>query len=280
MDKHHFFGLWLNGFHRINYLSWGKPVKDKTVIAVHGLTRNAHDFDFLAHYLSKAFHVVCPDIVGRGDSEWLPNKTDYGYPLYLSDMATLIAKLNVESVNWIGTSMGGIIGMMLAAQRNTPIKKLIINDVGSHISAQSLLRLSKYVGVDPEFNHLHEAEAYFRKTYNSFGPLTDEQWRHMTVNGVFKNKQGYYQLKYDPAIANVFNTKPIIDVDLSYFWLKINCPVLLIRGEESDLLPRSTVNWMKMTKPSLQVVEFAQCGHAPHLMSLEHVKVIENFLNE
>lgn len=280
MNKHHYLALWLNGFHKVNYFTWGHPNPNRTTIAVHGLTRNAHDFDFLAQHLSKDYHVICPDIVGRGLSDWLRNKTDYGYPLYLSDMASLISRLNVDSVNWIGTSMGGIIGMMLAAQENSPIKKLVINDVGTHIPATALQRLAKYVGLNPTFSSLRDAEDYFRKTYSSFGNLTDEQWRHMTVHGVFKTKDGLYQLSYDPAIVNVFNVQPIVDIDLSYFWLKITCPVLLIRGKESDLLSKNTVNWMKMSKPSMKFVEFDDCGHAPHLMSTEHVQIIKEFLDE
>jgi pimeloyl-ACP methyl ester carboxylesterase len=278
MRRKSFKALWLHGFHRVDYSEWGDPDNPRVLVCVHGLTRNSRDFDALADALCKTWRVVCPDVAGRGTSEWLAHKTDYGYPLYLSDMAALIARTGAETVDWVGTSMGGIIGMMLAAQAGTPIRKLVMNDVGSIITAASLQRLAAYVGKPAAFDTLDEAETYFRKTHHPFGRLTDSQWRHMAVHGVRKWPDGKYRLVYDPAIAGSFTGAPMADVDMSFIWNGIRCPVLAVRGAESDLLLPQTLALMKITHPALQVFEVPGCGHAPALMDPGQIAVIREFL--
>lgn len=278
MQRKNFKSLWLHGFHRVDYSEWGNPINPRVLICMHGLTRNSRDFDFLAEALSTHYRVICPDVVGRGTSEWLSHKSDYGYPLYLADMAALIARAGVETVDWVGTSMGGIIGMMLAAQPQTPIRKLVMNDVGSIVTGSALQRLAAYVGKPAAFSSIDEAEAYFRRTHFTFGPLSDAQWRHIALHGVSKWPDGQYRLVYDPGIAQTFSGAPIMDVDMSMIWNGVHCPTLVIRGAESDLLPVQTLNLMKLGHPALRIFEVPGCGHAPALMDATQINTIRDFL--
>ena len=280
MRRKSYKALWLHGFHRVDYSEWGDPDNPRVLFCVHGLTRNSRDFDALADVLCKDYRVICPDVVGRGTSEWLTHKTDYGYPLYLADMAALIARSGAEQVDWVGTSMGGIIGMMLAAQSGTPLRKLVLNDVGSIVSAVALQRLASYVGKPTAFDTVAEAESYFRHTHATFGALTDTQWRHITLHGVRRWPDGKYRLMYDPAIAAVFMGQPMADVDLSLIWNGVRCPTLVIRGQESDLLQPHTLALMKFVHPSLRVLEIPGCGHAPALMDPAQIKAVQDFLHE
>jgi len=280
MRRKSYKALWLHGFHRVDYSEWGDPDNPRVLFCVHGLTRNSRDFDALADALCKDYRVICPDVVGRGTSEWLTHKTDYGYPLYLADMAALIARSGAEQVDWVGTSMGGIIGMMLAAQSGTPVRKLVLNDVGSIVSAAALQRLASYVGKPMAFDTLAEAESYFRRTHATFGALTDAQWHHITLHGVRKWPDGKYRLMYDPAIAAVFVGPPMADIDMSLIWNSVRCPTLVMRGQESDLLRPHTLALMKFVHPSLRVLEIPGCGHAPALMDPVQIKAIQDFLHE
>src|SRR5258705_12854155 len=171
MASHNLSCLGPHGFHRVAYTEWAWPPGAPTVLCVHGLTRNGRDFDDLARSLSRRFRVVCPDVVGRGKSAWLSHAEDYGYPLYLADMTALIARLDVAEVDWVGTSMGGLIGMMAAAQPGTPTRRLVVNDVGPLIAKEGLQRIATYVGEDPDFDDLAQLEAYLRTVAASFGTL-------------------------------------------------------------------------------------------------------------
>jgi pimeloyl-ACP methyl ester carboxylesterase len=165
------------GFHRVAYTQFGESDNPRVLICVHGLTRNGHDFDTLAAALAGEYRVVCPDIVGRGASDWLANKHDYGYPQYLNDMVALMAHLNADSVHWVGTSMGGIIGMLLAAEGGSPITRMVMNDVGPLIPRAALERIVAYVGDDRHFSSMEGLDDYLREIYAPFGPLTDAQWQ-------------------------------------------------------------------------------------------------------
>ena len=165
------------GLHRIAYLEWGDPDNERVLVCVHGLTRCARDFDKLAAALSEHYRIVCPDVAGRGDSEWLLDPMLYQLPQYVGDMVTLIARLDVEDVDWLGTSMGGLIGMALAVQSGTPVRKLVINDAGPVVSKASLERIATYVGMAPVFPDMVAAEQYVRKVCATFGQHTDAEWR-------------------------------------------------------------------------------------------------------
>jgi pimeloyl-ACP methyl ester carboxylesterase len=267
-----------HGFHRVTYYEWGDVANPRVVLCAHGLTRNGRDFDILARALAPRFRVVCPDMPGRGMSQWLNQKQDYGYPVYLADMVALIARTGADEVDCVGTSMGGLIGMMLAAQSQTPIRRLLLNDVGPFIPRAALERLAMYVGKAPRFATLDELERYLRVVMVPYGTLTDQQWRHLAQHSSRQSDDGGLVMSYDPAIANAF-AGPLQDVSLWPVWDAIRCPTLVVRGKESDLLLRKTADEMTRRGPKAQLVEFAGIGHAPALMADDQIAVVREFLD-
>ncbi|MBP2294427.1 alpha/beta fold hydrolase [Azospirillum rugosum] len=280
MSERSFLGLSAAGFHKVAYTQWGRDDAPRTAVCVHGLTRNGRDFDALALDLADGWRVACPDVVGRGKSGWLANPALYGYPQYCADMAALVARLGVEQVDWVGTSMGGLIGLMLAAQPNSPIRRLVINDVGPFVSKIGLQRIADYVGKDPVFEDIAAVESYLRFVLMGFGRLPDEAWRHMAEHSARTRPDGRYGLAYDPGIAEAFKAQPMQDVDLWAFWDRIQCPVLVLRGATSDILLRETAEEMTRRGPRARVVEFANTGHAPALMTEDQIAAVRGFLLE
>jgi pimeloyl-ACP methyl ester carboxylesterase len=269
------------GLHRIAYLEWGDPRNRDAVVCVHGLTRVARDFDELARALCGRFRVVCPDMAGRGDSDRLADPMLYGVPQYVSDCVALIARLDVEAVSWVGTSMGGLIGMTLAAQAGTPIQRLVLNDVGPALTKASLERIGSYLGRAPSFPSVDKAVEYFRGIAAPFGPHSDEQWRFLTEIWLRKNEDGSFRVHYDPRIAEPFRaTMPQKDMELWPLYEAIRCPTLVIRGAESDLLKKETAAQMGARGPKARVVEIPGVGHAPTLMSRDQISIVREFLNE
>lgn len=273
-------GLSATGFHRIAYREWGTG--PRTIVCVHGLTRNGRDFDLLAADLADRLNarVICPDVVGRGDSGRLANPDNYGYPQYLADMAVLLARLNVEQVDWVGTSMGGLIGMMLAAQPGSPIVRLVINDIGPFVPQAALERIGEYVGLDPWFADLNAVETYVRRQYAGFGALTDGQWRLMAETSTRRQSDGSYRLAYDPGINRIFKTNAMTDIDLWPLWSMIRQPVLAIRGALSDLLLADVAQRMCAEGPKARLHVVSDAGHAPALMAEDQIAVIRNFLTD
>ena len=278
MRKSSFLGLGTHGFHRVAYTEWGDADNPNVLICVHGLTRNGRDFDVLAEAMQDRYRVICPDVVGRGESQWLSRAADYSYPQYLADMNALIARLNVPNVHWVGTSMGGLIGMMLAGQPNTPIRRLVMNDVGPFIPKASLERLAQYVGRAPTMETLNDVEQYLRVVMAPFGKLTDAQWRHMAEHSAKQLPNGNFALHYDPAIAAAFNGTVLQDVNLWMFWQSVTCPVLVVRGADSDLLLAETVTQMKAGRSNVTSLEVPNTGHAPALMDDAQVAAVRDFL--
>ncbi len=270
------------GFHRMAYAAWGDPANPRVLVCAHGLTRTGRDFDFLAQALAGDYRVVCPDVVGRGQSDWLRDPQYYAIPQYAQDMVALLARLDVESVDWLGTSMGGMIGMALAAQPGSPIRRLILNDVGPVIAAGALQRIGEYLATPPDFASPAEAEAYIRVIAEPFGKLSDAQWRHLTTHVIKSAPEGRFQLRYDPGIAAPYATlvqaQPGKDIELWPFYDAICCPTLVIRGEHSDLLSRETVATMAARGPHAQSVEIPDVGHAPMFMEDGQIAVVRDFL--
>ncbi len=268
------------GFHRMHYYAWGDASNPRVLICVHGLTRNARDFDFLAATLSQDFRVICPDVAGRGKSDWLANGVDYTYVQYMADMTALLARVTSggeKEIHWLGTSMGGLLGMLIAAQPRNPIRKLVVNDAGLLVPKAALERLALYVGKDPRFPSLEALESHVRHVSAPFGPLTDGEWRHLTLHVAIQHPDGAWGFRYDPAIARPF-ALALADIDLSAYWDAVTCPTLLLRGAESDLLLRETALDMTRRGPKARLVEFAGVGHAPMLMNDEQVAVVREFL--
>jgi len=267
-----------HGFHPLVYAAWGEGAGGVPVICVHGLTRNGRDFDALAARLARRCRVLCPDMPGRGRSPWLAASEDYGYPLYMADATALIATLGVDEVDWIGTSMGGIIGMLLASLPGSPIRRLVLNDIGPFIPKAALERLGGYVGGDPRFADLGEVEAYLRRVHAPFGPLTDAQWRHLAVHGHRGLADGGFALGYDPAIGDALKGE-MADVEFWASYDRISCPTLVLRGTESDLLPAATAQEMTRRGPGAELWELPGIGHAPALMDDEQIARVEAFLD-
>jgi len=266
-----------NGTVWLAFQDFGVQPRERVVVCVHALTRNGRDFDRLAIAMAKDYRVVEIDVVGRGRSGWLADKTEYNYTTYLKHMDAFLEYRGLEEVDLIGTSMGGLIGMMLAAREESPIRRLILNDVGPVIPGAALSRLGEHVGQDPRFRNLQEAAAYFKEVYAEFGVPDDLAWSDLTLHSTIRQEDGTYALHYDPAIGDVF-TEDMEDVKLWQFWDDVKCPVLVLRGENSQLLTRETAERMTRTGPKAELVEFPDVGHAPSLMTEEQIKVVHDWL--
>lgn len=268
-----------SGLHRMAYTEWGARDNPRVLICVHGLTRNGRDFDALAEAMSGHYRVICPDVVGRGQSGRLRDPAGYGIPQYVADMVTLIARLNVDSVHWVGTSMGGLIGMALAAQECTPLRKLVLNDVGPLITVESLQRIATYVGTDPQWASFNEALAYVKLISAPFGQLSEAQWHHLTETSIVQRADGRWAFRYDPRIAEPFKAAFVDkDIDLWPIYADITCPTLVVRGAESDLLTRDTWQQMGACGPQAQLAEIPGVGHAPMFQSDEQIAIVRDFL--
>jgi pimeloyl-ACP methyl ester carboxylesterase len=268
------------GLHRLAYVEWGRPRRDEAIVCVHGLTRNGRDFDELARALARDHRVVCPDVAGRGRSDWLRDPAHYGIPQYVGDMVTLVARLDVRRVHWVGTSMGGLIGMALAGLEGSPVVSLVLNDVGPVIEGRALARIGEYVGKPLAFDDFSAAEAHIRKVAAPFGTLTDAQWRHLTAHSMRRRDDGKWVLRYDPAIGDVFRTvSPLHNVELWEDFARIRCPLLITRGADSDLLTHETALRMVERHPGAQLVEFAGVGHAPPFMNEEQIAAVRRFID-
>lgn len=270
--------LGAQGFHRLAYTEWPGPSAAPTLLCVHGLTRNGRDFDTLASALSAHYRVICPDMPGRGKSDWLAHAEDYNYPLYLADLTALIARLDVAAIDWVGTSMGGIIGMLLAALPGSPIRRLVLNDIGAVIAKEGLERIGFYVGRDPSFVDLAALEAALRRVAASFGPLSDDQWHHLAEHSVRSKPDGSIGFAYDPRIGDELRKMNPADIELWPQWDAISCPTLILRGAESDILRHADAEAMVRRGPPARLIELAGIGHAPALMAPDQIAAIGDFL--
>jgi pimeloyl-ACP methyl ester carboxylesterase len=279
MREKSYLGLSILGFHRVAYYEWGAAGGAPAALCVHGLTRTGRCFDRLAEALEDRYRIACPDLPGRGKSHWFANPALYRPPSYLGDLNALIARMDAPEVDWIGTSLGGILGMMLAAQPNTPIRKLVVNDVGPFIDKAALGRIATYVGQDPTFRSLEALEAYLREVHAPFGPLSDAEWRHLAIHSARHDEAAdVWRLHYDPALAIPFREDAGKDVDLWAMWEAIRCPVLIIRGAESDILSHETAEEMLTRGPEAELVELPGIGHAPMLMDPAQIAVVRDWL--
>ena len=275
-----------HGFVRVAYADWGPIGAGRTVVCVHGMSRNGRDFDVLAQRLAaRGMRVVAPDLPGRGRSEWLEHSEDYATPLYLSAMSALIARLGVREVDWVGSSLGGHIGMELAALPGTPIRRLVLNDFGARVAAAALHRIAAYLRVERTFGSVAEVEAYLREIHAHFGALTDAQWRHLAEHSAVATGDGRYRQHYDPAIARAFAWPLMLDITLWHVWDRVECPVLILRGEHSDLLLPGCVREMlrrsrAAAEGRVRAVDIPACGHAPSLMADDTIGLISDFLDD
>ena len=281
MQEHHLQCLSPCGLHHMHYTEWGARDNPRIVICVHGLTRNCRDFDDLALLLEKDFRVVSVDIVGRGQSEWLKDKQYYSLPQYLADINTLLARLTADGprdILWVGSSMGGMIGMLLASLPGTPVVKLVLNDVGTVVPKAALERIAKYVGLAPSMQTFEELVGYVRYVSAPFGPHSRAQWEHLTRHNAKQNPDGTWTMNYDPGIAAPFQNGPLNDLTMWEYYDRITCPTLLLRGAESDLLLKDNALAMTQRGPRARLVEFSGVGHVPTLMAADQIKAVRDFL--
>lgn len=277
------------GLHRMAYWEWAGPRADAPVlVCVHGLSRQGRDFDALARAMSDRYRVICPDVAGRGHSDWLRQPAGYQVPGYVADMVALLARLDVAQVDWVGTSMGGLIGLGLAALPRpegvaSPIRRLVLNDVGPAIRFEALQRIGTYLGKAPRFASVAEGAAYLRSISTGFGPHTDEEWLALS-EPMFRQEGAEWRLHYDPAIALPFAavTPELVAAGEAALWAaydQLRCPTLLIRGAESDLLTAETARAMTQRGPHARLVELPGVGHAPTLIHDDQVSIVREFLS-
>ena len=272
--------------HRMAYWEWGDPANPRVLVCAHGLARQGRDFDTLARSLSGVYRVVCPDVVGRGRSDWLQNPIGYQVPQYVADMVTLLARLDAGSIDWVGTSMGGLIGLGVAALAGSPLRRVVLNDIGPTIEAASLVRIGTYLGTPAHWRTLDEAAAAIWAISTSFGPHTREQWLALTEPQLVPDEQAGqagFKPHYDPGIAVPFHaaTPEIAKAGEALLWQaydSLALPTLLLRGADSDLLSHATAQGMTERGPRARLVEFAGVGHAPTLVQADQVQVVREFL--
>ena len=274
--------LTARGLHRMAYWEWGDAANPRVLVCAHGLSRQGRDFDVLARAMSAEYRVVCPDVVGRGASDALADPTGYQIPAYVADMVTLLARLNAESLHWVGTSMGGLIGLGLASLKQSPVSRLVLNDVGPAIRFEAIQRIGTYLGAPLRWNSVDEAADYMLSISQGFGPHTREQWLALTRPMLKPDGDGF-KPHYDPNIAVPFKalTAEMVAGGEAMSWFAydaITCPTLLLRGADSDLLTRETAQAMTQRGPKAQLREFAGVGHAPTLVADDQVRAVREFL--
>ena len=270
------------GLHRMAYWEWGDPDDRRVLVCVHGLSRQGRDFDALARALCASYRVVCPDVVGRGKSDWLADPMGYAIPTYVADMVTLLARLDAQTVHWVGTSMGGLIGLGLAWLPESPIERLVLNDVGPAIEPAALQRIAAYLGASMHFDGEDQAADYLLSISKGFGFHPRERWLALTRPMLVAEGTGY-RLHYDPRIALPVRaiTPQLAAAGEAQLWRAydaVRCPTLLLRGAESDLLSSATAQAMSERGPRARRHEFAAVGHAPMLVDAEQIDVVREFL--
>jgi cobalt-zinc-cadmium efflux system protein len=272
-----------DGPHRMAYHAWGNPSNPKVLVCVHGLTRRGSDFNTLAKAMCKDYYVVCPDVVGRGDSDRLKNPMLYAVPQYVADMACMIKQLGVSQVDWFGTSMGGLIGMVYASMPNNPIRRMLINDVGPRIEPEAIKRLGSYVGQPFAFGNRADALQRLNEICASFGSHTPEEWE--IYNGpMLVQKDGVWGMHYDPDISVPFaSVNPIMakagEMAMWHAFKQIRIPMLIVRGGDSDLLSAQTVAEMCRVNPHIRSIEIPGVGHAPAFVKTEQIALAKEFFS-
>ena len=271
------------GLHEMAYKEWGDPANPRVLVCVHGVTRVSDDFDALAAEMAATHRVVCPDVVGRGRSDWLRNPQLYQLPQYVADMVTLLARLDAKSVDWFGTSMGGLIGVGLASLAGNPVRKLILNDIGPALNPTALARIGDYIGQAVRFATVEEGVAYIRAISAPFGIHSDAEWDKLAKDVLRQDKDGQWIRHYDLGLALPFKsaTPESTAQAEALLWQAydaITCPTLLVRGAQSDLLTPDVAQAMTRRGPRATLVTLPDVGHAPTFMHADQIQVARPFL--
>jgi pimeloyl-ACP methyl ester carboxylesterase len=245
----------------------------------HGYSGNARDFDFLARELSQDARVICLDVAGRGGSAWLASPLHYHFGQFLADIDTVLAHVGADEIEWVGTSMGGLLGMLIASRPTHPIRRLVLNDIGAFVPMDALQHIGRNLQAPARFDSLEDLEAHLRHSHRDWGEITDAQYRHLTQHHARRTPDGGFSLHYDPQITRLF---PAMALAPGVFfwdaWYRVRCPVLLIRGENSTVFPPEVARTMLEVKPDAQLVEIPGAGHAPALMSDAQIAIVRKFL--
>lgn len=270
------------GFHRLAYVAWGDPAAARLAVCVHGLSRQGRDFDKLAATLAdRGWLVVCPDLPGRGRSDWLDDPEDYNLPQYVMDMTVLLAAFGDRPVDWIGTSLGGLIGMIVAGQKRSPVRRLVINDIGPFLPWQALHRLATSVRNTPqEFPDFDAAVSNYRQRLAPFGNLSDAQWRHIARHSLRPIEHGAWRRLADPEITAAFRPGWFFNLSLWTYWDLITCPTFVLRGADSDLLLPGTAAEMSRRGPRAEIAVIPGCGHAPALLCADQIGIVMGWLSK
>lgn len=265
--------------HTLTCWAWGDEEAENTLLCVHGLTRNGRDFDFMARELANDFYVLCPDMPGRGHSSYLKAR-EYNYDTYVDDILHLLAMQDVEQLHWLGTSMGGILAMIMAAQKPGLLSSIIINDVGCTMPEVGLRRIFDYVGTNMEFATRQAAQDHLRLICMPFGINDEAHWQHFFTHSL-EEKNGAWRLRYDPAIGKALKEADLSNIDLWPCWEEVKeVPTMLIRGESSDIFLENVAAKMADTHPALTRYTVKNTGHAPALMAEDQVKTVSNWLRK
>jgi pimeloyl-ACP methyl ester carboxylesterase len=279
--------LSMAGLHHMAYKEWGEADNPNVLVCVHGVTRVSDDFDVMARALAADYRVICPDVVGRGRSGRLRNPQLYVIPQYVSDMVTLLARVLADnerqSVDWFGTSMGGLIGLGLASLPGSPVARLILNDIGPSLEAPALQRIGDYIGQDLRFPTFEEGARFVRDVSLTFGPHTEAEWHKLAADVLRQDQDGMWVRHYDMGLAQPFRaaTPESVAADQAALWASydaITCPTLLIRGGESDLLSPETAHIMTQRGPRATLVEVPGVGHAPTFVHDDQIAIVKKFL--
>jgi pimeloyl-ACP methyl ester carboxylesterase len=277
------------GAHRMAVRSWGLQTAQQVVVCVHGLTRVSQDFEPLADRLSDRYWVLAPDVVGRGQSDWLADPSHYHVGQYALDMQAMAQQLGLSAVHWVGTSMGGLIAMVMAGQAalgaGLRFRSLVLNDVGAVVSGPALDRIGAYLGSNPAFSSFEQARGLVEKIFAGFGPHTPAQWDFLAQSVLKADSSGQWRFHYDPRIAEPFrsaiaaNGGHAADMDLWSLYEQIQAPTLLMRGEQSDLLTEAVAREMTLRGPRAQLATIPGVGHAPSLLQTDQIDLIEAFIS-
>ena len=269
------------GPHELHYTEWGDANADRVVVCAHGYSGNARDFDYLAARLAPDARVICLDFPGRGDSQWLSSPLEYNLPQFAADARALIAQLGAREVDWIGTSMGGLVGMTIAGQASSPIRRLVLNDIGAYLPMDALQAIARHLNAPESFASLQAVEAHLRRTRRDWSRIDDAEWtamarHHARPLGPGSNR---WRLHFDPRIARLVRPIPF-SPGLSFWdaWYRASCPTLLLRGEYSEVFPEDVARTMLDVRPETRLTEIRRCGHVPSLMNEDETAIITTFL--
>ncbi len=265
---------------RLGYLEWGASDAERTALCIHGISRNAHDFNWLGRELAKAgWRVIAIDMVGRGASQWLDDPAGYAVPVYIQHIAHVVSALDLGEVDWIGTSMGGMIGMVAASVGAIPMRRLVLNDIGPFIASDVIAGIIERVREVPEFKDEDAIKAFLMERFAPFGPVTDKQWSYFAHHSARRDADGDLRLVCDPAIAAPLANQEPADVDLWEVYDAIKVPTLVVRGGVSEVLDQPTAEAMMTRGPRATLVTFHGITHPLWLADDEQMHLVRDWLD-